>query len=115
MQEKKTPQPTKHIQMMRSEPREDDPNVNIVMQSGVATSEGKVERKQPESKSWFWNAGEKNARFYLHKEKETFMQAKNNFVSPGASTSQNPMLVASWKEKIEDATGTQESDAVVLK
>jgi len=32
--------------MMRSKPHEDGPNINIVMQSGVAASEDKVEGKK---------------------------------------------------------------------
>ena len=32
---------TKNIQMMRSEPREEDPNVNMMLRSGATTGEDK--------------------------------------------------------------------------
>lgn len=38
MQEKKNQQPTQNIQMMSSGLRKDNPSVNIVTQSGIATS-----------------------------------------------------------------------------
>ena len=43
MREKGVLQPTlmQNIQMMRSEPREEDPNVNMVLRSGVTTGEDK--------------------------------------------------------------------------
>ena len=104
-----------NIQMMRSEPRKDNPSINIVTWSGMATGEDKVEGKQPASKLWFRRTGEKNVGFDLHKEKETFMEARNNFMSPGASTSQNPMLIVSRNEKPEDFTATQDLDPIMLK
>lgn len=52
MQEKKTQtqQPMQNIHMMRSEPHEDGPSVNIVMQSDIAT--GEYKGKQPEADVW---------------------------------------------------------------
>ena len=43
MQEKRAQpkQPTQNLQMMRVEPCEEDPNVNIVLQSGMTTGEDK--------------------------------------------------------------------------
>lgn len=87
MHKKKTHQLTQNIQMMISEPREDNPSVNIVTQGGVTIGEDKVERKQPESESCFQKVGEKNVGFDLHKEKETFMEERKSFMSPCASTS----------------------------
>jgi len=65
------------------------------MRNNVATGEDKIEGKKPESMSWFLKSGEKNDEFDLHKEKETFMEARKNFMSPGASTSQNPIPILS--------------------
>jgi len=35
------PQSTQNLQMMRDELHEEDPNVNIVLQSGIATGDNK--------------------------------------------------------------------------
>jgi len=40
----------------------------------------------------------------LHREKETFMEARMSFMDPGASTSQNQILIVSRKEKLEEAS-----------
>ena len=40
------PPPTQNLQMMRSELREEDPNVNIMLQSGITTRDDKG--KKPE-------------------------------------------------------------------
>lgn len=37
--------------MMRVEPHKEDPNVNIVLQSGITTDEDKG--KQPEESEWY--------------------------------------------------------------
>jgi len=38
--------------MMQSEPREDDPSINIVTQSGVATEEDKAKGKKLVAYTW---------------------------------------------------------------
>ena len=55
--------------MMRSKTCEDDPSINIVTRSGVATGEDKVEGKQLDSDSWFRKVNERNVGFDLHREK----------------------------------------------
>lgn len=115
MQEKKNQQSTQNIEMMRSEPHENDPSVNIVTWSGVATSEDKVKGKQLKSDSWFRKASKKNVGFDLHRGKEMFMEARNIFMDLGASVSKNQMPLVPWKEKLEEVTATRDSDPTVLK
>ncbi len=43
--------------MMRFEPRDEDPNVNIVLRSGITTGDDKG--KQPGKNGWFRKAPEK--------------------------------------------------------
>ena len=52
MQKKKAQpqQPTQNLQMMRDEPREEDPNVNIVLRSEMITGDDKG--KKPEESEW---------------------------------------------------------------
>lgn len=71
------------------EPHEDDPSINIVIQSGIDTKEDKVVRKQPEENIWVRKTTNKDDEFDLHKAKETFMEVKKSFVDSGASTSEN--------------------------
>lgn len=75
--------------MMRLEPREDGPNINIVTRSGIAIKEDKDVRKQLEENPWLWRATKKDIEFYLRKEKETFMEVKKSFVDSGASKSKS--------------------------
>jgi len=63
---------------MRSEPREEDPNVNIVLRSGITTMDDKG--KQPEESTWVCKAPMKELEFDLERAKETFMEAKKSFV-----------------------------------
>jgi len=67
------PPPTQNLKMMRSEPREEDPNVNIVLWSGITTGEDKG--KQPEDSTWVRKAPMKEAEFDLERAKETFMES----------------------------------------
>ena len=67
-----------NIEMMVSEPREYGPNVNIVMQSGIATKEDK--EKQPKADGWVCKAVDKEVGLDLGKEKETFMEEKKSFM-----------------------------------
>lgn len=64
-------------------------SINIVMRSGVAIGEDKVEGKEPKSDSWVRKASERNVGFDLHREKETFMEARKSFMDLGDSTSKN--------------------------
>ena len=49
--------------MMRSEPHEEDPNVNMVLQSGVTTREDKG--TQPEEDTWVFKVPTKEPEFDL--------------------------------------------------
>jgi len=68
---------------MRSEPCDDYPNVNIVLQIGIIMGDDKV--KQPKESTSVRKALMKEAEFYLERAQETFMEAKKSFVD--ASTS----------------------------
>jgi len=68
--------------MMRSELCEDDPNVNIVLQSGITMGDDKG--KRPTTSTWVRKALAKEAKFDLERARETFMEAKKSF--PDAST-----------------------------
>lgn len=70
-------QPTQNLQMMRVEPREEDPNVNIVLRSGVTS--GKDKGKQSEESTWVCKALEKEVEFDLERARETFMEANKSF------------------------------------
>lgn len=48
------PAPTQNLHMMRYEPREEDPNVNIVLRSEIVTGDDKG--KQPKDSTWFHEA-----------------------------------------------------------
>ena len=71
--------------MMRFEPREGDPNVNMVLKSGVTTGEDKG--KEPEEDTWVCKAPTKEPEFDLECAKETFLEDKKSFEE--ASTSGN--------------------------
>lgn len=101
--------------MMRSEPRKDDPSINIVTWSGISTGEDKVEGKQLVSDIWFWRADEKNVGFCLHREKEKFMVVRLFFMDLGASMSKNQMLLVPWKEKPKELNVMQDLDPTMLK
>lgn len=51
--------------MMRFETREQDPNVNIVLQSGIAIGDDKG--RQPEDSAWVRKAPSKEAEFDLER------------------------------------------------
>ena len=72
------PPPTQNLQMMRSEPREEDPNVNIVPRSGITMGDDKG--KQLEDITWVRKALAKEAEFDLEHTRETFMEANKRFV-----------------------------------
>ena len=64
--------------MMRAEPREEDPKVNIMLWSGTTTGEDKG--KQLAEGEWVHKALEKETWFYLEHAKETFMEVEKSFV-----------------------------------
>ena len=63
--------------MMRSEPRQEDPNVNMMLESGMTTGEDKG--KWPEEDTWVHKAPTKEPEFDLEPTNETFMEAKKSF------------------------------------
>jgi len=71
--------------MMREDPCEEDPNVNIMLRSGMRTSEDKG--KQPEEDGWVCKALEKEVGFDLEHAKEMFMEVKKRFVEASTSGS----------------------------
>ena len=64
--------------MMRSEPREEDPNVNIMLQSGIMM--GYDKGKQLEDSTLVHKDSVKEEEFDLERTRETFMEAKKSFV-----------------------------------
>lgn len=85
LRDKGTLQPplVQNLQMMRSELREEDPNINMVLQSGITTGDDKG--KQLEESTWVRKALTKEPKFDLEHAKDTFMEAKKSFTE--ASTS----------------------------
>ena len=74
---------------MRSEPREEDPNVNIVFRRGITTSDDKG--KQSEESVWVRKAPTKEPKFDLERTKETFMEAKKSFTKDSTSSSKDQL------------------------
>jgi len=72
------PPPTQNIQMMRFEPHEEDPNVNMMLRSDATI--GEYKGKQPEEDTWVRKAPAKEPEFDLKRAKETFMEAKKSFM-----------------------------------
>lgn len=69
--------------MMRVEPRDEYPKVNIMLRSGTTTSEDKG--KQPTEGEWVHKALEKETGLDLERTKKTFMEAKKSFVEASIS------------------------------
>jgi len=63
--------------MMRSELCEEDPNVNIVLRSGIAIGDDKG--KKPKDSTWVRKAPMKEPEFDLECGKQTFMEARKSF------------------------------------
>jgi len=80
------PQPMQNLQMMRVEPREEDPKINIMLRSRTMTREDKG--KQPTEGKWVCKALENETGFDLESAKETFMEAKKSFVEASTLGSQ---------------------------
>lgn len=74
---------TQSLQMMRFEPHEEDPNLNIFLQSGIRTWDDKG--KQPKESTWVHKALIKEPKFDLECNKETIMEDNKSFIK--ASTS----------------------------
>ena len=72
--------------MMRDEPHEEDPKVNIMLRSGTTIGEDKG--KQPAKGEWVHKAPEKETGFDLEGAKETFIEVKKSFVQASTSESQ---------------------------
>ena len=72
---------------MRSEPREEDPNVNILLRSGIATGDDKG--KQLEDSTWVCKAPAKEAEFVFERARETFMEVKKSFIDASTSRSKD--------------------------
>ena len=67
--------------MMRSEPREEDRNVNIVLQSGIAIGDDKG--KKSEDNAWVHKAPVKELEFELERAHEMFMEERRaSLMSP---------------------------------
>jgi len=62
---------------MRSKPHYEDPNVNMMLRSGVTTREDKG--KKLEEDTWVRKAPTKEPVFDLENARETFMEAKKSF------------------------------------
>jgi len=73
--------------MMRSEPHEEDPNVNIVLRSRIMKVDDN--EKQPEDSTSVDEAPTKEAEFDLECARETFMEAKKSFVDASTSRSKD--------------------------
>jgi len=72
---------------MRSEPHEEDPNVNMMLRSGATIGEDKG--KQPEEDTWVHEAPTKEPEFDLECTKDTFIEAKKNFAKASTSGSKD--------------------------
>ena len=62
--------------MMRSEPCEEDPNVNMMLRSD--TTMGEYKGKQPKENTWVCKAPTKEPEFDLEHAKKIFMEAKKS-------------------------------------
>lgn len=71
--------------MVRDEPREEDPTVNIVLRSEMTTSEDKG--KKLEESEWACKGLEKEVSFDLECAKETLMEVKKSFAEASTSGS----------------------------
>jgi len=74
---------------MRSEPHEEDLNVNIVLQNVIAM--GDDQGKQPEDSAWVHKATAKEAEFDLERACEMFMEAKKSFDEASTSGSKDKL------------------------
>ena len=75
--------------MMRSEQREEDPNINMMLRSSMTVGDDKG--KQPEERAWVRKAPTKEPEFDLERTKETFMEAKKSFAEASTSASKDQL------------------------
>lgn len=75
--------------MMKSKPREEDPNVNIVPKNGIVMRDDKG--KQPKDSTWVRYAPTKEAEFGLECASEAFMDAKQSFTEASTSGSKDKL------------------------
>lgn len=73
--------------MMKAEPREEDPNVNMVLKSGA--NKGEDKGKKLKENTWVRKAPIKQPKFDLERVKETFMEAKKSFAEASTSGSKD--------------------------
>lgn len=78
---------TQNVQMMRSKLHEEDPNVNMVLRSGVTIEEDKG--KQLEEDTWVRKASMKEPKCDLECTRETFLEAKKSFMKSSTSGSKD--------------------------
>lgn len=83
------PPPTQNLQMMRTDSREEDPNVNMMLRSGMTM--GNDKGKQPEESVWVRKAPTKEHEFDLECAKETFMEAKKSFTEASTLCSKDQL------------------------
>jgi len=75
--------------MMRSEPREEDQNINMMLRSSMTMGDDK--EKQPEESMWVHKAPIKESEFDLEHTKETFMEAKKSFIEASTLGSEDQL------------------------
>lgn len=73
--------------MMRFDPCEENPNVNILLQSGTTIGDDKG--KHPKDSAWVRKALTKEPEFDLEHSKETLMEAKKSFTDASTSGSKD--------------------------
>lgn len=84
---------------MRAEPYEENQNINIVLRSGIKT--GTDNGKKPEEEGWVRKVAEKEVDFDLNHTKETFLEAKKNFVEASTSGSQEKKLETNVLQEVD--------------
>jgi len=62
--------------MINVERRTNEPRISIVTRSGVATGSDKENEKKESKSAWVRRNAKKVSTFYIHKEKEVFMEEK---------------------------------------
>lgn len=85
--------------MVKAETHEEDPSVNVVTRSSVATNEDKGENLN--AAIWIRKAPEKKYGFYLQCAKDTFVEAWKGFAEGSALTSGRPMKEAGVDDEIK--------------
>jgi len=81
--------------MMRSKPRKEDPNVNMMLRSSVTTGEDKG--KQPEEDTWVRKAPTKEPEFDLE-HKKSFTEASTSGSKDQPEPRVEPSLLTTFLE-----------------